>query len=159
MVLVVVLQITALDRLLGSRCRSGVTPAQSLAHKFGSGWETSVSTYKNKIYLLVQKMFGLVDKVLPSNRRIVDDYLSHFSFWRIDLLLRSTHSTSHSGQTDHELVRVTEAYTAAEEERLSRNLESVAFEIDTSATVALITGPGRIERVSIRCAPPVVLDC
>jgi hypothetical protein len=42
---------------------------------------------------------------------------------------------------------MTEVYSTAEEERLDANLRDVAYELDTPATVSLITGEGRIERV------------
>jgi len=48
-----------------------------------------------------------------------------------------------------------------EEERLERNLEDVEYELDTPATVSLVTGEGRIERVSAPLwhdVPSVTLD-
>lgn len=107
-----------------------------------------MSRYKDKIYELVQQMFGTLEHVLPSNRRAVDEYLFHTSFWRIELLLRSTRSVNPKILSDPDLVRITESYTKAEEERLDLNLQDVAYEVDTSATVSLVTGEGRIERVS-----------
>lgn len=50
--------------------------------------------------------------------------------------------------SDSDLVRYTEMYTAEEEKRLEMNLEDVGYELDTTATVSLVTGEGRIERVS-----------
>jgi hypothetical protein len=94
-------------------------------------------------------MFEMLDYVLPSNRRGVDEYLFHTSFWRIELLLRSTTPVNPATLLDHDLVRYTDMYTAAEEKRLETNLEDVGYELDTTATVSLVTGEGRIERVSI----------
>jgi len=111
------------------------------------GWQASISVYKNKIYALVQTMFQTLEHVLPSNRRAVDEYLFHPSFWRIELLLRSTRSVSSKILSDSDLARITELYTSAEEERLDNSLQDVAYELDTTATVSLITGEGRIERV------------
>ncbi|KAH9484737.1 hypothetical protein JR316_0001637 [Psilocybe cubensis] len=110
------------------------------------GWQASISMYKNKIYSLVQTMFQTLEHVLPSNRHAVDEYLFHESFWRIELLLRSTRSANHKVMQDPDLARITDAYATAEEERLQRNLNSVSFELDTPATVSLVTGEGRIER-------------
>jgi hypothetical protein len=107
-----------------------------------------MSRYKDKIYELVQQMFGTLEHVLPSNRRAVDEYLFHTSFWRIELLLRSTRSVNPKILSDPDLAKITEAYTKTEEERLDLNLQDVAYELDTSDTVSLITGAGRIERVS-----------
>lgn len=93
-------------------------------------------------------MFEMLDYVLPSNRRGVDEYLFHTSFWRVELLLRSTTPVNPATLLDPDLVRYTEMYTTAEEKRLETNLEEVGYELDTTATVSLVTGEGRIERVS-----------
>ncbi|KDR67823.1 hypothetical protein GALMADRAFT_129997 [Galerina marginata CBS 339.88] len=110
------------------------------------GWQASISLYKNKIYSLVQTMFQTLEHVLPSNRRAVDEYLFHASFWRIELLLRSTRSVNPKIMQDPDLTRITELYSSAEEERINTNLQDVNYELDTPATVSLITGEGRIER-------------
>ncbi|KAJ3506012.1 hypothetical protein NLJ89_g7110 [Agrocybe chaxingu] len=111
-----------------------------------TGWQASISHYKSKIYGLVQMMFQTLEHVLPSNRRAVDEYLFHPSFWRIELLLRSTRSSSSKILSDPDLARITEMYTTAEEERLDMSLQDVNYELDTTGTVSLITGEGRIER-------------
>ncbi|TFK44065.1 hypothetical protein BDQ12DRAFT_593650, partial [Crucibulum laeve] len=110
------------------------------------GWQVSISQYKNKIYSLVQTMFSTLEHVLPSNRRAVDEYLFHTSFWRIELILRSTRSVNPKILSDPDLSRITESYARSEEERLESNLQDVSYELDTPATVSLITGVGRIER-------------
>lgn len=96
-------------------------------------------------------MFQTLEFVLTSNRRAVDEYLFHASFWRIELLLRSTRSVNPKVFTDPDLIRMTESYSAAEEERIDQNLQDVGYELDTPATVSLVTGVGRIERVSYSC--------
>ncbi|KAG6853160.1 hypothetical protein C0991_006448 [Blastosporella zonata] len=113
---------------------------------WAAGWQSSMTHYKEQIYELVQTMFQILEYVLPSNRRAVDEYLFHPSFWRIELLLRSTRSVSSKILSDPDLSRMTEAYERYEEERLDANLRDVAYELDTPATVSLITGAGRIER-------------
>ncbi|EAU90989.2 hypothetical protein CC1G_02376 [Coprinopsis cinerea okayama7 len=110
------------------------------------GWQASISKYKAKIYELVRTMFEVLEHVLPSNRRAIDEYLFHPSFWRIELLLRSTRSISSTIMSDPDLARVTEAYSSMEEERIEGNLREVGYELDTPATVSLVTGEGRIER-------------
>lgn len=110
------------------------------------GWQISITQYKSKIYGLVQSMFEMLEHILPSNRRGVDEYLFHPSFWRIELILRSTRSVNPKMLSDSDLVRYTDMYTAEEEKRIETNLEDVGYELDTTATVALVTGEGRIER-------------
>ncbi|KAJ2926508.1 hypothetical protein H1R20_g10578, partial [Candolleomyces eurysporus] len=110
------------------------------------GWQASISKYKSQIYSLIQTMFQILEHVLPSNRRAIDEYLFHASFWRIELLLRSTRSINFKIMSDPDLARFTESYSVAEEERIDGNLKDVAYELDTPATVSLVTGEGRIER-------------
>ena len=45
------------------------------------------------------------------------------------------------------------AYAQQEESRMEGNLRLMAYEVDDSSTLSLITGPGRVERVS-RAAHP-----
>jgi hypothetical protein len=116
------------------------------------GWQASISKYKNQIYGVVQTMFQVLEHVLPSNRRAIDEYLFHASFWRIELLLRSTRSIGWKVMADPDLARITEVYSGKEEERIEVNLKDVGYELDTPATVALVTGEGRIERVSGKIA-------
>lgn len=92
-------------------------------------------------------MLDLVDKVLPGNRKAVDEYLSHYSFLRLELLLRSTKSASSTVFDDQDLAAIISTFTNAEEKRFDAKLASVGYEIDAAATIPLITGPGRIERV------------
>ncbi|KAF9444494.1 hypothetical protein P691DRAFT_634710, partial [Macrolepiota fuliginosa MF-IS2] len=110
------------------------------------GWQISITQYKSKIYGLVQSMFEILDYVLPSNRRGADAYLSHMSFWRMELILRSTRPVDPKRLNDPDLVRHTEMYAAEEESRLEMNLEKIRYELDTTTTVSLVTGEGRIER-------------
>lgn len=81
----------------------------------------------------------------------MDLYLCDNVFGRIDLLLRSLQPLGTDAVDDAKLKRFIDDYSASEENRLKENLEGVAYDIDTPATVALVTGPGRIERVSSSC--------
>jgi hypothetical protein len=95
----------------------------------------------------VRKLLILCSSNLPANRYKMDEYMNSEPFTRIDILLRSLQSLeSHS--SDSKLKQIIDAYSFSEETRLQENLESVAYDIDTPGTVALVTGPGRIERVS-----------
>jgi hypothetical protein len=48
---------------------------------------------------------------------------------------------------DPVLAKLTDAYIRSEEARLEKNLSSVGYSVDSPATVSLITGAGRFERV------------
>jgi hypothetical protein len=87
-----------------------------------------------------------LDSILPSNRLLVDLYLDHPIIRKLDLLLCSVRPFT--GNLDVNLRHKILPYLECEEARMQQNLESVAFEIDTPATLTLIAGPGRIESVS-----------
>ncbi|KAH8835670.1 hypothetical protein DL96DRAFT_1702640 [Flagelloscypha sp. PMI_526] len=88
------------------------------------GWHASITRYRNMIYGLIQKMFGLLDRVIPPNRQGVNEYLMNQSIWRLELILRATTPAA-----------------AMEEERLERNLEPLLYLIESPATVPLVCGP------------------
>lgn len=90
-------------------------------------------------------MFSTLEEVLPVNRSLVDKYFGDNVLHRVDLLMRSV--TTHEGRGDSDLREKIQPYVAEEEERLRSTLESIAWDIDTMDTLALITGPGRIEKV------------
>ncbi|KAK7043094.1 hypothetical protein VNI00_008448 [Paramarasmius palmivorus] len=113
---------------------------------WAAGWHPSIDQYKHHIYRLVQDMIKCARRTLPENRRVVDQYLAHQNFDRIELLLRSTRSLSHTFTADRYLSEAIDTYTNAEQKRLERALEHMAYEIDTPEVVSLVTGPGRIER-------------
>ncbi|KAF8882715.1 hypothetical protein BD779DRAFT_1674867 [Infundibulicybe gibba] len=123
----------------------GWTLLQWIAY-WAAGWHLSVSDYKNRIYILVKKLFSLVEDVLPANKNIANASLHSPCFWGLERLLRSTQSISDAISIRPELVNITKQYNEYEESRLEANLQSIRYELDTAATVALITGPGRIDR-------------
>jgi hypothetical protein len=98
--------------------------------------------------MIVKTMFNKLDSVLPVNRNMVDRYIgSYYAFTRLELLLRSVRP--YEAQDENDLQRKVQPYIEEEEQRLRSTLESVAWDIDTIDTVALITGPERIEKVCV----------
>jgi hypothetical protein len=89
-----------------------------------------------------------LESVKTDNRFIVDWYLDGDFFRTIEQLLRSTKPIDENERLDSNLTELTDSYVQSEEERIERNLKSVGYNIDSPATVGLITGPGRIEGVS-----------
>lgn len=87
-----------------------------------------------------------INDVLPLNRNAIDEYFGHWVFVRLELLLRSTQTSK--DWRDPNLKKLTTWYTDLEEDRLDQNLQFFGYQIDAEDTVALITGPGRVERVS-----------
>ncbi|KAF9441858.1 hypothetical protein P691DRAFT_682710, partial [Macrolepiota fuliginosa MF-IS2] len=115
---------------------------------WAKGWEMSLANYKNKIFLILQEMIRLREKVLPANTYYVDTYIGHHTLSGVEFVLRPTQTASvySYGRVCSDLISLTEAYTGAEEERLRKSLEKIGYEVDSTATVTLITGRGRIER-------------
>lgn len=89
-------------------------------------------------------MFALRPLVHPVNRISVDQYL-RIVWWRV---AQTTTSFTPFYPSDTSLVTQFQSYTEAEEERIRKNLEEFHYDIDAMDTLALITGPGRIEKVS-----------
>jgi uncharacterized Fe-S center protein len=102
--------------------------------------------YKTKIRELIAKMFAIMTNVLPANRATANEYL--------DLVYRGVTSLESSIApcfiTDS-LQEKFRSYVEAEEARLRDNLKDVRYDIDARDTLALVIGPGRIERVGIFC--------
>jgi hypothetical protein len=65
---------------------------------------------------------------------------------RTEQLLRSV--APYRGTNDTDLREKTQEYVLQEEARIKANLESIKYDIDAPNTLALITGPGRIEKVT-----------
>lgn len=110
------------------------------------GWQTSAAEYCEKIDDIYAKMFYLVDKVKPMNRRIVDEYL--VNVWQVTMAV--TFSMRKDRASDALKARF-QHWVTAEEDRLKKNLEEIRYDIDSTDTVRLITGPGRIEMASSSC--------
>jgi len=85
--------------------------------------------------------------VLPANRVSIDYYLLDLS--RLDPLLASLDPCPCS--LNGAFVAKVHTYARSEETRMEVNLRLFKYNIDDSDTLYLITGPGRIERVSYEC--------
>ena len=108
------------------------------------GYKASIINYANKIEELIAKMEGVRGKVLPPNRRFVDDYF-HFVWECVHTLtVAVTPLQPDSGPSGDKF----KSYLEAEEVRLDTNLKAVDYTIDGTDTLTLITGTGRIEKVS-----------
>jgi hypothetical protein len=122
-----------------------VSRASPIAHPAGTfaGYRSSIIDYAKKIEELFAKMEGVHAEVLPPNRASIDDYFSvvwHF----VNTLTAAVHPLE-PGPDNLEKFR---PYLEAEEARLCENLKAVDYIIDGTDTLTLITGVGRIEKVS-----------
>jgi hypothetical protein len=86
--------------------------------------------------------------VKPANVQAADTY---FAIQRVELLLRSTRSALGTIYSDARLSRIADAFQDLEEEKIVTQLDGLLYGLDDTATLCLITGSRRIERVSVLC--------
>jgi hypothetical protein len=107
---------------------------------FWTGWPCAVYEYKWWISGIINRMFELLaSDVLPENRTIIDVFLGHKNFTRLELMLRNVSGyywNLDGAKVDEKL----KAYTDDEYARLEKNLEGVKYDIDDMNTLKLITG-------------------
>jgi hypothetical protein len=92
-------------------------------------------------------MYANRKDLLPTNRAIVDLYLGSFTIQKVDLIMYSLEPFATN--LDDNLKQKSLRYAKEEERRMEANLSLIAYEIDAPATLALITGSGRIEKVCL----------
>ena len=103
----------------------------------------AATRYRDLIVDTCAKMFAVRSQIHPANRNAVSKYLQ--TVWPRICTLTSSFVDSH--RTDPLRERF-EGYVESEEQRLRRALEAVKYVIDAMDTLFLVTGPGRIEKVS-----------
>ncbi|KAF8516802.1 hypothetical protein JB92DRAFT_2909317 [Gautieria morchelliformis] len=108
------------------------------------GWHQALTEYSDNIRALVGKMFAVLPTVKPENRNAVNDYLLAV-YEPVTTLIDSI---NYCPRSDALRARF-KSYTDSEEERLRINLDEVDYDIDARDTLALVTGPGRIERFAL----------
>ncbi|KAJ7034088.1 hypothetical protein C8F04DRAFT_956948, partial [Mycena alexandri] len=113
---------------------------------WAAGWHASVTWYKNRIYNLLSAMMRLTQRVKAGNVQAADTYFAGPAIQRVELLLRSTRSAPGKVYDDARLTRMVDAFQETEEKKLLAQLEGLAYELDDTATLRLVTGPRRIER-------------
>jgi hypothetical protein len=121
-----------------SRTRPIPRPAETVA-----GYRASIIDYSKKIEELFSKMEGIRAEVLPPNRESFDDYF-HCT-WLVVHPLTASVLLLEPGPNNPEKFK---PYVEAEEVRLNENLKAVDYIIDDMDVLTLITGGGRIEKVS-----------
>jgi hypothetical protein len=124
---------------------SGAFPAITKPIESLPGYKESIIDYANRIETLFGKMDSLYNnpEVLPLNRGSISNY---FDFvWKFIHALITPVLRLQSEPKDFENFR---SYIEEEEARLGNSLKRVHFIIDGVDTLTLITGAGRIEKVS-----------
>ena len=88
-------------------------------------------------------MFAVLPKVRPENRHAVNGYL--LQIYEPVTTLQCSVNACPSNDALRARFKI---YVDSEEERLTANLQAVNYDIDEMDTLALVTGPGRIDKVS-----------
>jgi hypothetical protein len=110
------------------------------------GWHQVLLDYGNKTRSIVGKMFAVLPTVRPENRKAANEYLLNI----YGMVLTIINSPNNSPGSDALRSRF-QSYVDSEEERLRLNLDEIGYDIDDMEALALVTGPGRIEKVSSFC--------
>ncbi|EED85032.1 predicted protein [Postia placenta Mad-698-R] len=105
------------------------------------GWQISATIYRDKIHEIFEKMFTMRPHLHEANVLMVDSYLS--AIWTDICGLTTSLEPFYATP---QLLERFQSYIDAEEERVKKNLEAIKYHIDDSTSLALVTGPGRIEK-------------
>src|SRR4029079_2709914 len=94
----------------------------------------------------MEAMRNTLTSVIPQNWEVLDSYLTDYRVTQLDLILKTV-SPFVDSEANSDLVGRFQTYIDEEENRLAKNLETVSYEIDSTLSLRVIIGPGRIERV------------
>ncbi len=117
-----------------------------------AGFECSVNWYYRRIIRLIDEVAEQSKKVLPSNRKIVNSFIQSDWSLFIDDLCNGLQSAATFDSTDWDnnfLFNQFKPYLLKEEQRMEKMLCTVTYNLDDENTLALVTGGGRPEKVSI----------
>jgi hypothetical protein len=120
-----------------------VSPIIIYATKALAGYRASIIRYAKRIEELFSKMEGVRADVLPPNREAIDDYFTYV--WEPVHTLTAAVLALQPESSNLEKFML---HLDEEEARLGTNLKAVGYIIDGTDTLGVITGGGRIERVS-----------
>ncbi|KAG6835584.1 hypothetical protein H0H93_016792, partial [Arthromyces matolae] len=122
-------------------CPTGWSIPQWLAF-WAAGWHANMSNYVESIYYILKRLHDLRSNVLQQNLHVLDGFLVGDTFDSLDMLLRST--SHHTSSIEPQLSTLIGSFRKLEEAELSSSLN--LHKLDSSRTVALLTGYPRIER-------------
>ncbi|PCH42594.1 hypothetical protein WOLCODRAFT_102390 [Wolfiporia cocos MD-104 SS10] len=105
------------------------------------GWQAAATQYLRKIHKLLEHMYNIIPTVHETNRQNVHDYYAVIWF----VVTQITSSLVPAEVPDTVKAKF-EDYVDAQEQRIRRNFKDIHYHIDDHSTLALTTGPGRIEQ-------------
>ena len=108
------------------------------------GWQVAMTSYRNKILVLLNRMDDAKQYIRNPNMDLVWRYIESVRPV-VERMLQSFQCCS----PDHlSLLPRFQTHIDAEESRLRQGLETVRYELDELVTIALINGRNGLERVS-----------
>ncbi|THH02008.1 hypothetical protein EW026_g787 [Hermanssonia centrifuga] len=105
------------------------------------GWQISAASYREQIRRLFAQMFAMRSKILPENRRLVDNYLQ--KVWSSGVKL--VEALQPVNNVPSHIKAKFLPYVQYEEERIAQNLDGIKYNVDALDTVYMVIGPGRLE--------------
>ncbi|KAF9041891.1 hypothetical protein BDZ89DRAFT_1034712 [Hymenopellis radicata] len=113
------------------------------------GFELSINWYYRRIIQLIDEVTKQSKKVLPLNRKIVNDFILSSSVYFIDGLCNGLQSATGFDSVDWDnnpLFDRFKSYILEEEQRMEKMLRTVTYNLDDENTLTLVTGGGRPEK-------------
>jgi hypothetical protein len=105
--------------------------------------------YSKRITATMDKLHLAAQFALPVNRAVVDRYMFCYGLDAIDRLLSGVKKGIKDVEWNDELFEKFSEYVEKEEARLKTALAAAKWRIDAADMLALITGPGRLEKVRV----------
>ncbi|KAF9041886.1 hypothetical protein BDZ89DRAFT_1059909 [Hymenopellis radicata] len=113
------------------------------------GFEFSINWYYRRIIRLIDEVSKQSKKVLPLNRKIVNDFIQSHSVSFIDDLCNGLQSATAFDGVDWDnnpLFDRFKSYILEEEQRMEKMLRTVTYNLDDENMLTLVTGGGRPEK-------------
>lgn len=106
--------------------------------------------YFIRIQLLLARIATMSNETLRTNRPFVDHYNASWEAgYTVDQILAGVHKSIKDMDLNSQLFERFKPYIEDEESRMKKKLVALMYHIDAPNTLSLVTGSGRLEKVSI----------
>ncbi|THG94425.1 hypothetical protein EW026_g7045 [Hermanssonia centrifuga] len=110
------------------------------------GFQMSLRYYYDRILALLSKMAVVSEKVLDSNRALVDRFMGCAPLRVIEAVLAGIRSSHENDYLDEELFARFKRHVDSEEAKMEKTLQILKYCLDAPNTVAMVLGSGRPEK-------------
>ena len=104
--------------------------------------------YYYQIHRVFSNMYAAAQRVLPTNRAIVDNFLGCYALTEVDRMLCGVHDILDTSYSDFTLYEEFSGYVDKEQARMKRTLSKISYNIDAPNALSLITGKGQLDKAS-----------